>query len=589
MSRGKLLSTLLAAIILVLCGFFALRIHASPPAKADGDDKPAASKSADEKDAKGDKDDEKKSAKADKDDDEKKGAKDEKDAKDEKGGDEKKGADDEALEVEAAPVHEGTLAETLSVTGVLKPLPNGQSRVAAQLAGRVQAVLVKPGQAVHRGDLLVTVSRPELQSATLQADAAVRESERELDALRSERATKAAGIPLLERKAQADLSAAQARLALLKAGSRAEEIERAEANLQSAQADLDRLKAGARPQEIAQAQAAVREALSERDTRRKEFDRKQALLEKGIVAQKDVERARADADSAQVMVETRQEALALLKAGNRPEEIRAAEGKVREAQAALRQTRSGSRPEEIREGEATVAAAQTGMDQARAARQELGALDARLRGASARVDAARQAAQAARVGQGRVQTRSPIDGVVTQVLVNPGDGVTEQSAVAEILNRDAFRAILDIPAGKRLEVRPGVRAEITIPGVPGAQFSGAVRDLIAQASAETGLIPAEVWVTDPKHRLADGMPVNARLLLRNTDHRLFVPASAIFAREGTHYVYKIADGKVHETEVESGADQNGETEILKGLKAGDRVVRSGSRTLPNGTKVKVAP
>src|SRR5437868_5683615 len=89
-----------------------------------------------------------------------------------------------AVPVQVATVHSGTLAETLRLTGTLQPLPNGSSRVAAQVAGRLSSVLVRPGQEVKAGQLLATVSRPELGALARQAGAGVREAERELEALR---------------------------------------------------------------------------------------------------------------------------------------------------------------------------------------------------------------------------------------------------------------------------------------------------------------------------------------------------------------------------------------------------------------------
>jgi HlyD family secretion protein len=398
---------------------------------------------------------------------------------------------------------------------------------------------VRPGQGVRAGDLLATVSRPELHAQARQAEAGVLEAEREVDALRAERDTRAQALPLQERRAQADLRAAEARLALVRAGSRPEEIERAESSLQAAQAELERLKAGARPQEIAQAEAAVRDARANRDALQKDAARKRALVEKGIAAQKELERAEADLAAAQAGLETKEQALDLLKAGFRPEEIRAQESRVREVQAQVRQARAGSRPEEIREAEAAVAAAEAALDQAKAARSELRALESRLHSADARAAAAHEQARAARETAARTAVRAPLGGVVVQVLANPGDGVSEQSPVAVILNRSAFRAVLEVPAAHRAAAAPGTLAEISVPGLPGVRFAGVVRALVAQANPETGSVPAEVWITDPGHRLAEGMAVNAQLRGRRADRRLFVPASALFAREGEHFVYRL--------------------------------------------------
>src|SRR6185369_10116748 len=107
--------------------------------------------------------------------------------------------------------------------------------------------------------------------------------------------------------------------------------------------------------------------------------------------------------------------------------IRAQEARVREAQAQLKQAKAGARPEEIREANAVLAEARADSDAARVARLDLIAMDQRIRAAQAHTDASRQQLNTANVTSGRQQTISPLDGVVTQVLVNPGDGVSEQT------------------------------------------------------------------------------------------------------------------------------------------------------------------
>jgi len=494
-----------------------------------------------------------------------------------------------ARAVEAVTVHPGSLEEALRVTGTLQPLPNGEAKVSAQVSGRLERVLVQPGQKVNAGELLATISRTDLQALARQSEAGVRESEREVDALRAERATRARSVPLLEQKAQADQSAAEARLALLRAGSRLEEVERAEAAVQAEQADLDRLRAGSRPQEIAQAESAVRDARANRDTLQKDAARKRALFEKGIVAGKDVERTEADLASAQSNLEQREQALSLVRAGSRPEEIRAQENRLKEAQAQLRQARAGSRPEEIREGEAALASAKTAVEQARATREELRALDDRIASARARVDGARHQTRAARETAGRVEIRSPIAGVVTQVIAHAGEGVSEQSPVAQILNGSAFRAVLEIPASHRAAAAPGTRVEVRAPSLAGFRFNGTIRSLLSSANTETGFLPAEVWISDPQCRLAQGMAVDALLRTRRPAHGLFIPSRAIFAREGEHYVYVIRDEEAHEQAVEVGVERGEETEVTRGLRAGERVVRDGSLSLADGAKVTVEP
>ncbi len=53
---------------------------------------------------------------------------------------------------------------------------------------------------------------------------------------------------------------------------------------------------------------------------------------------------------------------------------------------------------------------------------------------------------------------------------------------------------------------------------------------------------------------------------------LFVPNQAILEREGRKRVYTVADGRARATTVKVGESNWNSTEILKGLREGDRVV-----------------
>ena len=118
----------------------------------------------------------------------------------------------------ATPEAEAELVPIVSITG--KIVPAAWAALSAQAGGQVLEVAVEPGDAVAAGDVLVRLDPTNAQLAVQQAEAA--------------------------------LAAAQAQLALLKAGPRPEEEAAAEAQINAAQAAVsqaaaqrDQLAAGA--------------------------------------------------------------------------------------------------------------------------------------------------------------------------------------------------------------------------------------------------------------------------------------------------------------------------------------------------------
>ena len=130
----------------------------------------------------------------------------------------------------ATPEAEEELVPIVSITG--KIVPAAWAALSAQAGGQVLEVLVEPGDAVAAGDVVVRLDPTDAQLVVQQAEAA--------------------------------LAAAQAQLALLKAGPRPEEVAAAEALVSAAQAAVsqaaaqrDQLAAGAIEAEVAAAQAGL--------------------------------------------------------------------------------------------------------------------------------------------------------------------------------------------------------------------------------------------------------------------------------------------------------------------------------------------
>ena len=157
-------------------------------------------------------------------------------------------------------------------------------RVAAEVGGRLLEVKVAEGDRVNAGDLIARVDASDTELAV--------------------------------RRAQAERDQARAQLALLRAGSRPEDIRQASSQMQSAQAD-------------------VRGAQAELEAAVADLERFENLLKvnAGSVKQRDDARTRRDVAqsrvrAAQERAQAGADALARLRAGARPQEIDAAAARV---------------------------------------------------------------------------------------------------------------------------------------------------------------------------------------------------------------------------------------------------------------------
>jgi len=173
----------------------------------------------------------------------------------------------------------GGASKPVSVTGTIEAT---QVDVSVKITGRILERLVKEGDRVTRGQVLVRLDDSELAADVRRQDAALR----------------------------------------------------------SAQATLRDLEKGARPQEIEDARAAVSSAEATRTMTEREYQRNDQLFTKNLIAAQEVDRARQAYEVAKAQERSARERLALLLAGSRPDQVDAARWQVTQAESALAQARS---------------------------------------------------------------------------------------------------------------------------------------------------------------------------------------------------------------------------------------------------------
>lgn len=181
-------------------------------------------------------------------------------------------------------------------------------RVGSKVGGRIVKVLVREGDKVQAGQLLVTFDDKELQAALDQSRAAWE---------------KAHG------------------------GSRPEDIAQARAATAEAKAEFEQRKNGYRREDIAAAQSDLDRASAEEVRTHNDFDRYDALAKKDLVSRQQRDAAEAAWKMAAATQKNAQEKLAQLHTGYRPEEIAAAEARYRQMLATEQKFERGNRAEDI--------------------------------------------------------------------------------------------------------------------------------------------------------------------------------------------------------------------------------------------------
>jgi RND family efflux transporter MFP subunit len=185
-----------------------------------------------------------------------------------------------------------------------------------------------------------------------------------------------------------------------------------------------------------------------------------------------------------------------------------------------------------------------------------------------------------------VKMQSPIDGIVLERLVNPGEWTKPGQLVLKL---GALNTVLMAPKlteEKMHSVQLGLPAETSFPAFPGAVFRGKVFKIDPNIDPLTRTFTAYVEINNPDFLLKPGLSGFARIR-RTAKDALVVPSIAVMDPSGEQpVVYVVNDSnQANLRKVRSGIVANGLTEIISGLKEGERVITVGQFYLKENDKV----
>lgn len=189
---------------------------------------------------------------------------------------------------------------------------------------------------------------------------------------------------------------------------------------------------------------------------------------------------------------------------------------------------------------------------------------------------------------------SPIDGVVISRAVEEGQTVAagfETPTLFTIANDlTDMQVVADVDEADIGYVEEGQRVDFTVDAYPDDVFSGTVKQVRMEAATESSVVTYEVVITasNPDLKLKPGLTANVTIYTLDRQNVLavpskalrFVPDEGILEKAGytvsgtasTDRTVWLCNGNVLEpVPVQTGATDGENTEILSGLRAGDKV------------------
>ena len=199
--------------------------------------------------------------------------------------------------------------------------------------------------------------------------------------------------------------------------------------------------------------------------------------------------------------------------------------------------------------------------------------------ALAALDIARKSLQDARL-------TSPINGVVSQRLMQPGERVAPEARIAEVVNLDQLELQAALSAEDAAQVTVGMQAQLQVEGV-NAPVSARV--LRINPSAQAGSRSILIYLgTKGQPGLRHGAFAQGELGTQ-TVQAMAVPLSAVRTDKPQPYVQGVVDGKISHITIKPGAHtvMDGQSWVsVEGLTEGTKVLLASAGPVPEGTTVQ---
>lgn len=187
-----------------------------------------------------------------------------------------------------------------------------------------------------------------------------------------------------------------------------------------------------------------------------------------------------------------------------------------------------------------------------------------------------------------LEVDAPASGFITErnafpdMYVQPG---TKLYSLADLSTVWVYAEVFQNDLGR---VKVGSPAEISVDSYPGRVFRGRVSFIWPQLDPATRTAKVRLEIQNPDLKLALGMFVNVRLNIP-LGRQLVIPASGVFYT-GTRQIAFIdrGGGRFEPRDIEVGARAGDDIVVLKGLKAGERIVTSANFLIDSESQLQAA-
>jgi RND family efflux transporter MFP subunit len=182
--------------------------------------------------------------------------------------------------------------------------------------------------------------------------------------------------------------------------------------------------------------------------------------------------------------------------------------------------------------------------------------------------------------------RAPVAGSVAERLVQTGEYIRENTAVATIVQMQPLKLKTAIQEKNASLIKVGQSVEFTVEAFPGRAFVGRIAYVSPSVDQATRTFAVEALVDNGDRQLKPGFFAKGVVMTRVDDEVMAVSEDTISTLAGVSTVYVIDGGKARQQQVVVGARQNKLVEITSGLTGNETLATTNLSQLATGVSVQ---
>ena len=190
-----------------------------------------------------------------------------------------------------------------------------------------------------------------------------------------------------------------------------------------------------------------------------------------------------------------------------------------------------------------------------------------------------------------IMLEAPLSGLISQVHVAPGQPVTPDTPLLEIVDLETVEASAAVPEYLAAKLQPGQVARIRVPAAGDPPFEAPLVHLGAAVDPASGTLEAAFHLPNPDARLRPGMRAEFSIVASQRPGVMTIPRGALQGDPANRFVfvkdYELPNAFV-KTPLLIGALNDQSAEVLSGLLPGDEVVVRGAYSLAFAGKGSVS-